>query len=65
MSTDMAQPEMESLHDLFHDIKRQKESLISGEDAIRRLETCKDLISRLALFSANEELDDLSTETIQ
>ena len=64
MSPDMAQPRVESLHELFHDIKRQQDNL-SGEEAIRRLETCKDLILRLALFSTNEDLDDLSTESIQ
>ena len=66
----------QSLQDLFSDAKRQQDSLHQGDprsdeykstvQAIQQTyEDCRTLLSRLALFSINEEIEDVSTQNIQ
>ena len=66
----------QSLHDLFIKAKQRQDSLDHGDprsqeyrSAIQKLqqtyEQCRNLISQLALFSTNEEIDDISTQNIQ
>ena len=35
------------------------------QDAVKALEDCKKIIDQIALFSTNEELEDVSTQDIQ
>jgi immunoglobulin-binding protein 1 len=62
-----------SLRELFSSAKAKQEELDSGaaghqemlQSTISAFEECRNLISKLAIFSPNEEIEDISTPNLQ
>lgn len=63
-----------SLRELFSSAKAKQEELGSGaagqqeemlQSTISAFEECRNLISKLAIFSPNEEIEDISTQNLQ
>ena len=62
-----------SLRELYSSAKSKQEELDSGsathqeilQSAISAFEECRKLIAKLAVFSSNEEVEDISTQDLQ
>src|SRR4051812_14147725 len=62
-----------SLRELYSSAKRKEEELDSSsathqeilQSAISAFEGCRELIAKLAVFSSNEEVEDISTQDLQ
>jgi immunoglobulin-binding protein 1 len=62
-----------SLRELYSSAKSKQEEIDSGsathqeilQSAISAFEECRNLIAKLAVFSSNEEVEDISTQDLQ
>src|SRR5947209_6949204 len=62
-----------NLRELFFSAKRKQEEIDSGsathqeilQSAISAFEECRNLVAKLAIFSSNEGIEDISTQDLQ
>jgi TAP42-like family len=62
-----------SLRELYSSAKSKQEEIDSGsathqeilQSAISAFEECRNLVAKLAVFSSNEEVEDISTQDLQ